>query len=156
MRVWCQSKTNEKEMKGKLHVILCAILFIPFCLSAQDVIVRGKVTEAETSDPLPGVSILIEKSTRGVTTDLDGTFEIRATPSDKLVFSFLGMEPQTIEVGNKTYFEVELRQAISELDAVSYTHLDVYKRQVQIHGGKDNIIDNNIFFQCPYLSLIHI
>ena len=116
-------------MKGKLHVILCAILFIPFCLSAQDVIVRGKVTEAETSDPLPGVSILIEKSTRGVTTDLDGTFEIRATPSDKLVFSFLGMEPQTIEVGNKTYFEVELRQAISELDEVTVVAFGKQKKE---------------------------
>ena len=38
----------------KLNFLLCVLLFIPFCLLAQQVQIRGKVIEAETNEPLPG------------------------------------------------------------------------------------------------------
>lgn len=116
-------------MKNKLCFVLYAILFFPLYLSAQDSMVRGKVIEAETNEPLPGVTIQIENSTRGVTTDIDGTFEIRAVSSEKLVFSFLGMESQTINVGNKTYIEVTLKQAPSELDEVTVVAFGKQKKE---------------------------
>jgi TonB-linked SusC/RagA family outer membrane protein len=116
-------------MKKKLNFLLCVLLFIPFCLLAQQVQIRGKVIEAETNEPLPGVSILIENSTRGVTTDLDGTFEIRATPTDRLVFSFLGMESQTIEVGTQTYIEIAMRPAVSELEEVTVVAFGKQKKE---------------------------
>lgn len=103
-------------MKRKLNLLLCIVFFLPLSIVAEQVQVRGKVIEAETGEPLPGVSILVDKSTRGVTTDIDGTFEIRVLPSDKLVFSFLGMVTQTIEVGEKTFIEVALTPVVSELD----------------------------------------
>jgi TonB-linked SusC/RagA family outer membrane protein len=116
-------------MKSKLCFVLYAILFFPLYLSAQDSMVRGKVIEAETNEPLPGVTIQIENSTRGVTTDIDGTFEIRAASSDKLVFSFLGMESQTVNVGNKTYIEVTLKQAAHELDEVTVVAFGKQKKE---------------------------
>ncbi|WP_298651733.1 TonB-dependent receptor [uncultured Proteiniphilum sp.] len=116
-------------MKKKLNFLLCILLAVPFYLSAQEIQVRGKVVEAETGEPLPGVSILIENSTRGVTTDIDGTFEIRATPADKLVFSFLGLESQTIEVGNQTYIEVTMSAAASELDEVTIVAFGRQKKE---------------------------
>lgn len=116
-------------MKSKLCFVLYAILFFPLYLSAQDSMVRGKVIEAETNEPLPGVTIQIENSTRGVTTDIDGTFEIRAVSSDNLVFSFLGMESQTVNVGNKTYIEVTLKQAVSELDEVTVVAFGKQKKE---------------------------
>jgi TonB-linked SusC/RagA family outer membrane protein len=115
-------------MRNKFNFLLSILLCIPFCLSAQQTQIKGKVVEADTDEPLPGVSILIANSTRGVITDVDGTFEIRATPSDKLVFSFLGMESQTIEVGNKTYIEVTLRQAAGELDEVTIVAFGTQKK----------------------------
>lgn len=95
----------------------------------QQKTVKGKVTEADTGEPLPGVSIMIDQSTRGVTTDIDGTFEIKANPSDKLVFSFLGMESQTIEVGNKTFLEVALQQQSNELDEVTIVAFGKQKKE---------------------------
>lgn len=98
-------------------------------MSAQQAQITGKVLEAETGEPLPGVSILIENSTRGVITDIDGSFEIRATPSDKLVFSFLGMESQTVAVGTQTYIEVTMRPAASELDEVTIVAFGKQKKE---------------------------
>ncbi|MEA4995019.1 MAG: TonB-dependent receptor [Petrimonas sp.] len=95
-------------MKKKVKILLLTFLLLSLGLQAQQVTVTGKVLEAGTREPLPGVSIVVDKSTRGVTTDIDGTFEIRALPTDKLIFSFMGMETQTIEVKNQTFIEVEL------------------------------------------------
>ncbi|MEA4917846.1 TonB-dependent receptor [Proteiniphilum sp.] len=116
-------------MKKKLNFLLSVLLCFPLYLSAQQALIKGKVTEAETNEPLPGVSILIASSTRGVITDIDGSFEIRASSSDKLVFSFLGMESQTIEVGNKTYIEVKMSQAASELDEVTIVAFGKQKKE---------------------------
>ncbi|HBK31345.1 MAG TPA: SusC/RagA family TonB-linked outer membrane protein, partial [Porphyromonadaceae bacterium] len=116
-------------MKRKLNLLLCIVIFFPLYLSAQQIQIKGKVIEAETGEPLPGVSILIEKSTRGVTTDVDGTFEIRVLPTDKLVFSFIGMESQTIEVKNQTYLNVPMKPAASELDEVTVVAFGKQKKE---------------------------
>lgn len=106
------------------------LFFFPFYFLAQEqVLVKGKVIEAETGEPLPGVSILIQNSTRGVITDIDGTFEIRVVPSDKLVFSFLGMESQTIEVGDKTFIDVSMHPMVSELDEVTVVAFGKQKKE---------------------------
>lgn len=116
-------------MKKRIQFIpLLIFLFTPLFLLAQTQ-VTGKVTDAETGDPLPGVTVMIEKSTRGVTTDVDGSFEIRAASTDKLVFSFLGMESQTIEVKNQTFIEVALLPATSELEEVTIVAFGKQKKE---------------------------
>lgn len=113
----------------KIHLMLLLFSF-PFILYAQaQNTIRGKVTEFETGNPLPGVTILIENSTRGVTTDIDGSFEIRALPTDKLVFSFLGVETQVIEVGDETFFDVKLKQTVSELEEVTVVAFGKQKKE---------------------------
>lgn len=116
-------------MKKKVKFLLLTFLLLSLSIQAQQVTVNGKVVEAETGEPLPGVGIMVDKSTKGVTTDIDGTFEIRVLPSDKLVFSFLGMESQTVEVGNKTYIEVALVQQTSELDEVTIVAFGKQKKE---------------------------
>lgn len=118
-------------MKKQIQFIpLLIFLLIPLLSLAQEQVqVRGKVTDAETGDPLPGVTILVDKSTRGVTTDMDGTFEIRVTPADKLVFSFLGMVSQTVEVGDQRYIEVALVTTASELEEVTIVAFGVQKKE---------------------------
>jgi len=118
-------------MKKRIQFILLLMFLIaPLWVIAQEqTLVKGQVIEEDTGDPLPGVTILVEKSTRGVTTDMDGTYEIRANPSDKLIFSFLGMVSQTIEVGNKKIINVSLRAAASELDEVTIVAFGKQKKE---------------------------
>ncbi|WP_206610006.1 TonB-dependent receptor [Maribellus luteus] len=84
----------------------------------QNTKIKGTVTDLEGL-PLPGVTITIVGTTRGVITDNDGTYSIDAKPSDKLVFSFIGMESQTIEVGNQSTINVKLKEKTEELDDVT-------------------------------------
>lgn len=90
--------------------------------------VTGKVLDS-FGDALPGASIQIFKSTRGVTTDIDGSFTIEVKPTDKLVFSFLGMESQTIAVGNKTEFVIQLKEKSDLLDEVTVVAFAKQKKE---------------------------
>lgn len=104
-------------------------LIVPLHLLAQQISVKGRVLEKETGLPLPGVTIVIENSPRGVTTDVDGTFEMKVSATDKLVFSFIGMESQTVPVGNKTYVEVQMAPMASELDEVTVVAFGKQKKE---------------------------
>jgi TonB-linked SusC/RagA family outer membrane protein len=80
--------------------------------------ISGKVLDAEGL-PLPGATITVLGTSRGVITDNDGTYSINAAPSDKLVFSFIGMESQIIDVENQTIIDVTMEPKTEELDDVT-------------------------------------
>lgn len=115
--------------KVKILLLTFLLLSLSLGLQAQQVSVTGKVVEAGTGEPLPGVSIIVDKSTRGVSTDIDGTFEIRALPTDKLIFSFIGMESQTVVVGDKTFLEIELSLKSDELEEVTVVAFGKQKKE---------------------------
>ena len=62
-------------MNRKLFYPLFVLLLSGFTLLAQERTVTGTVLD-ETNQPLPGASILVENTSRGVSTDFDGNFEI--------------------------------------------------------------------------------
>lgn len=109
------------------------MLFFLFCLPgfllAQEKVVKGTVIEKETGEPLPGVSVMVEKSTRGALTDLDGTYEIKVTPDNKLVFSFLGKESKTVAVGSQTVIDVSLSDKKNELEEVTVVAYGKQKKE---------------------------
>jgi hypothetical protein len=65
---------------------------------AQSRQVQGRVVSGEDSQPMPGVNILVQGTTKGAVTDATGSFSIELTGSENtLVFSFIGYKPQTVE-----------------------------------------------------------
>ncbi len=62
-------------------------------------VVRGKITD-DKGEPLSGVSVAIQGSNKGVTTNLKGEFSIQASNGQKLSVSYVGYEPQTVTVGD--------------------------------------------------------
>ncbi|MDP4184472.1 MAG: carboxypeptidase-like regulatory domain-containing protein, partial [Bacteroidota bacterium] len=80
--------------------------------------VVGKVIDTN-GNLLPGVAIVIEGTTRGVITDVNGAYSIDATPIEKLIFSFVGMERKVINVGNQKVINVQLKEKSEGLEDVS-------------------------------------
>jgi TonB-linked SusC/RagA family outer membrane protein len=79
--------------------------------------VKGKVTAKEDGNPLPGVSIVIQGTTTGAVTDLDGNYSIAVPgPQSVLVYSFIGFSAKNITVGNSSTIDVVLETEASELD----------------------------------------
>ncbi|WP_339756936.1 TonB-dependent receptor [uncultured Winogradskyella sp.] len=80
------------------NYLILFILFIGLSNVAFTQEVSGKILDGETSQPLPGASVLIKGSTIGVLSDFDGNYTISANMGDILVFSYAGFDPQEIEV----------------------------------------------------------
>lgn len=78
----------------------------------------GRVLD-ETKAGVPGATVIVKGSTRGVITGNDGSFQIEVNPSDVIEISYLGYETQTIPVGSKTNIVTELVRKVSELEAVT-------------------------------------
>jgi TonB-linked SusC/RagA family outer membrane protein len=94
----------------------------------QQNIVMGKVTDQQ-GEPLPGVTITIVGTTKGVITDIDGTYSIDTKPADKLVFSFVGMENQVVDVNNRTTINIVMSEKIDELDEVTIVAFGKQKKE---------------------------
>ncbi|MEH6659592.1 SusC/RagA family TonB-linked outer membrane protein [Leeuwenhoekiella marinoflava] len=80
--------------------------------------VTGRVTDTN-DNPIPGVSISLTNSTTGTQTDMDGAFELVASPQDTLRISYIGFKTLLLPVGNQTTFTIVLRQDITDLGEVT-------------------------------------
>tara|TARA_B110000977_G_scaffold201322_1_gene295345 strand:+ start:10609 stop:13725 length:3117 start_codon:yes stop_codon:yes gene_type:complete len=97
-------------------------LLIIFLLSSvayfSQVTVKGIIKDTN-GDLLPGVSILIKGTTSGAVSGFDGDYSIKV-PNKKsvLIFSYLGLKPKEVEVGNKTEINVVLEPAENSLEEI--------------------------------------
>lgn len=107
-------------MSFKKIAMTLALILSTVTAVAQTKTVKGVIYEEETGEPMPGATVSVEGSTRGVMTDLDGSFELTGVkPTDKLKFECLGKETQVLQVGTMTNFVVKLKNAANELDEVT-------------------------------------
>lgn len=97
-------------MSKKIHLLL----FLLFCiasipLAAQNIEVKGIVTEATTNEPLPGVTVQIKGKDTGTVTDIDGKYSVKADKGDILRFSAIGMKQieRTVTVGSPINVSME-------------------------------------------------
>jgi iron complex outermembrane receptor protein len=82
---------------------------------SQDV--SGTVSDA--SGPLPGASVLVKGTTKGAQTDFDGKFTIKNAGSNAvLVFSYIGLKSQEVNVAGRSNVNVTLKEDSAELKEV--------------------------------------
>ena len=105
---------NHYQMQASL-----ALTFLPEGqqTTLQEKDIKGVVTTADDGSPLPGVNITLKGTTIGTQTDIDGTYQIKASTGDILVFSFLGMETIEEQVG-----ELEIMEDFHSIRGVLYLH----------------------------------
>jgi uncharacterized protein YbaA (DUF1428 family) len=84
-------------MKLKLIQILTFAFLAVFQVSFAQQSVSGVVTDADGIS-LPGVTIVVEGTNRGTTSDFNGNYKINASQDDILVFSYVGYSDQSVSV----------------------------------------------------------
>ncbi len=98
-----------------------SLILFGFAISltfAQEKTVTGSVS-SDLEGPIPGVNIVIQGTTQGAVTDVDGNFSITVPgPDAVLVFTSIGYAPQNIAVGNQTSINVTLVEDILALDEI--------------------------------------
>ena len=107
-------------MKSKLFTCL-AMLLLSFSLMAQTKSVSGTVVD--NVGPVVGASVIVKGTTNGITTDLDGRYNINVRPGETLVFTSIGYKTVEIVVGSQNVYNVTLeedRQLLDEVVVVGY------------------------------------
>jgi TonB-linked SusC/RagA family outer membrane protein len=79
--------------------------------------IKGTVLDEE-GNPIPGATVIIEGTTTGTVTDIDGNFSLNADPGAVIKISFIGYKSETITVGNQTSFSITLEDDQAALDEV--------------------------------------
>lgn len=84
----------------------------------QNTELKGVVLD-QNALPLPGVSVMVKGTTIGITTDVDGKFQL-TVPADatSLVFSFVGMKMQELAIGSKSFFTIVMEEETQGLEDV--------------------------------------
>ena len=77
--------------------------------------VKGYVLD-ENGSPLPGATVQVGESSKGVLTDINGAYEIKVSPNEQLTYSFVGMKPQVVRVSERSIINVELSEENNALD----------------------------------------
>lgn len=106
----------KRHGSNRVLVLLMAILSI-FPLMAQQIEVAGTVSDKD-GEPLIGASVLVVGAKLGAATDIDGNFSITAPANGKLQVSYVGYEPQTVNIDGRTTINIILEQNTSVLDEV--------------------------------------
>jgi TonB-linked SusC/RagA family outer membrane protein len=129
----------------KIAFFFTILLFIGTqVLNAQTRVITGKVTSSEDGMPVPGVSIVVQGTTMGTVTDLDGNYSLQV-PEDaqNLIFSFVGMATQEIGIAGRSTINVVMQPQAIGVDEVVVTALGISRDKkslgysVQEVGGEE-------------------
>lgn len=90
--------------------------------------VTGRVVDS-TGEPLIGATILVEGTTNGTVTDIDGNYTLNTTANAKLVFSYIGYAAQTIPVGGKGTIDVTLKEEANTMNEVVVTAMGIQRKE---------------------------
>ena len=120
-------------MKLKFNGFLVLLVVLVAQLTfAQERSVSGVVSD-NAGLPLPGVSVLVKGTKTGAQTDFDGKYSIKASSSQVLIFSYIGMKTQEVKA-SATSINVKLKDDSVELGEVVVTTALGIKREKKSLG----------------------
>ncbi|MBB6460047.1 SusC/RagA family TonB-linked outer membrane protein [Flammeovirga kamogawensis] len=127
-------------MKKRIFAFLFLFLAaLAYDVSAQDKKeVSGVVKDG--SEPLPGVTVLVKGTTYGSITDFDGKYKLKVSPSDVIIYRFIGFKTQEVPVGNQSTINVGLEADAEELEEVTvmgYAKTDVSSNSAKVENVTD-------------------
>lgn len=114
----------NKKTKAFLTLFLSGMLMV-LSVSAQTgatINVRGTVQDV-AGEPIIGANILIQGTSSGTVTDFDGNFALQAPSNGVLEVSYIGYQPQTIAINNRTNINIFLeedQELLEEVVVVGY------------------------------------
>lgn len=141
-------KKLQKTTMKILSLTIVILCMTSINLMAQkSVTVSGKVTSSE-GESLPGASVIVQGTTVGIITNLDGDYSIEVEQGKVLEFSFIGYNKQEVKVGNQTKVNVSLQLDVTGVDevvVVGYGNV----RKVDITGSVATVDVGSIETQKP-------
>lgn len=130
-------------MNLKAKLLLIAILLTNIQLFAQDnYSLVGTVTDASNA-PIPGANVVVQNTSRGVSTDFDGNFIIVVSTGEAVEFSYLGFKTQTIQINGQNNINVILAEDLNQLDEVVIIGYGTQKKS-HLTGSISKVVNDDL------------
>jgi iron complex outermembrane receptor protein len=105
-------------MKTIYTRLLLLLLLLPFTALAQSTL-KGNISDAASGQPIPGANVIVEGTSNGTSTDIDGNFTLTNVKSgDRIVVSFIGYTSQVIEYNGQATLSISLQEDATQLQEV--------------------------------------
>lgn len=125
------------------HLQMCLLAIVlsfvtALGLQAQTGTVSGVVSDAKTNEPVVGAALMVKGTTRGVSSNADGSYSLRASKGEVIVCQFFGYKTVEITVGASTKIDFALEEDTQTLDqsvVVGYGTL----KKTQLVGSVENL-----------------
>lgn len=127
----------SKMLLTGLMIISSAWLF------GQSKTVTGTVTSEDSGETLPGATVVVEGTTNGVVTDIDGKFSIQTEVGKTLIVSFIGMQDRKVTIGTANNYNVQLLTGIN-LDEFVVTALGVTREKKSLGYATSELGEDEI------------
>ncbi|WP_276482769.1 SusC/RagA family TonB-linked outer membrane protein [Paraflavitalea pollutisoli] len=110
-----------------MRSVLFSLVMLVLCsavLQGQSRVVSGKVTDAKTGNAIQGATVSVQGSTTAVQTDANGRYTVNNLAANAtLVFSYVGYQSKSLQLGNGANFDVSLDESAAQLNEVVVTAL---------------------------------
>lgn len=127
-----QSGIREKSWKlfPGSYLLLAIVLSLLFSTQAwtQQRTLTGRVVDGATNEPLPGVAILVENTTIGTITDVNGSFTLEVPENSTITISYLGYTTQKIQITSQTTLSISLAEDTRYLEEIVVVGFGVQKK----------------------------
>ena len=113
-------------MYKRFFLSLLCLMTIGLAAAQQKAPVTGHVSDAASGEALIGVSIRVDGTSTGTSSDIDGNFSISAPGNATLIFTYMGYEPVRLNIDNRNTLDVKMNvqaELIEEVVVVGYTSM---------------------------------
>ena len=111
-----KNKLLTKKINFMRHISLLLLMTLGVSLFGYAQ-VSGKITDASDGMPIPGVTVIVQGTNVGTSSDFDGNYTIEAKTGDVLNFTFIGLKSQTLIVSSTTA-NITMEEDAESLDEV--------------------------------------
>ena len=125
----------------RLALIMSLLLFAGLnAMFAQTTTITGTVTDSQSGEPIPGVSVVVRGTTIGTITRVDGTYTL-SVPEDatNLLYSFVGMTTQDILIDGRSTISVVMESEAIGVDEVVVTALGVSREKKSLGYASQSV-----------------
>ena len=115
----------------KQTTLLILLFLFSVCeLFSQQFEVSGKVVSSEDGLPVIGATVVVQGTTTGTITNVNGEYALKAPSEDaKIRFSFVGLEPRIIPINGRSVINVTLNPQVVGLEEVVVTAMGIKKEK---------------------------
>lgn len=132
-----------KRIFTKFSVLTFLCFLFNYTAFAQNITVKGTVTDGGDKTTIPAVSVQVKGTTTGAQTDVNGNYSISAPANSTLVFTYIGYTTQEVPVNNRTTINIVLASSAQQLDQVVVVGYGT-QRKIDVTGSVATVKGDDI------------